>query len=319
VNQISTLPGAAMQAHLVSLRAAPADSLYSLWNKLIKSHAAASMLLLWCLWTIATLGHVILSKRLLNESGLSSLEVTVAQLAAGTCVLLLHAAASSWAKQPHPSLQPVLVAAALASHPGCAWLLAALHAAGAWAALYPIRTLAVPLVQSMKASETLMTAAGCVALLGSAYRPNPLQGVMLVGITVGLGVATGASLAGGRRSVVAVALGGSLCVVLRNILSKRFPLEGYALIAWLTVGGLLCVLPLYAVHLATGTNLLGTTVLQGPGALVVLTGVLHWSYNALSCVVLAMVTQPTSHSVMKAAQRLAVVMGAIGYFRQDIR
>jgi hypothetical protein len=108
---------------------------------------------------------------------------------------------------------------------------------------------------------------------------------MLFGISVGLALATGASLAGQQWWAVAVALGGSLCVVMRNVLSKRFPLEGCALVAWMTVGGLICVPPLYALHLAPiGTGgLLAMPLLLRPGAqLVGLTGLLHWLYNALS-------------------------------------
>jgi hypothetical protein len=278
----------------------------------IMSSAAVWLLLLWFAWTSATFLWAIASKRLLSEDGLSPFEVTAAELTIGSCAVLAHAMASSWRKQPHSSsLQ--LVAAALASHPGCAWLLAALHAAGSWATLHAMGTLTVPLVQSMKASETLMTAAGCMALLGGAYSPNPLQALLLVGITVGLGVATGASLVWERWSVVAVALAGSLCVVLRNVLSKRFPLEGYALNAWLTVGGALLCMPVHLTTLRT-TSLLGSEV-----QLVVYTGMLHFTYNALSCVVLARVTRPTTHSVMKAAQRLAVVVAAMVYFRQDTR
>jgi hypothetical protein len=214
----------------------------------------------------------------------------------------------------------VWVTDVLASHPAHAWLLAALHAGGTWAALHAVSALPVPLLQSMKATETLMTAAGCMLLLGSAYQPNAVQVVMLFGISVSLALATGASLVGEQWLVMAVALSGSLCVVMRNVLSKQFPLQGYALVAWMTVGGLICVLPLYALHLASVGigGLLATTLLLRPVAqLMGLTGLLHWLYNALSCVVLSMVSQPTTHSVMKAAQRAAVVAGTLVYYPHE--
>jgi hypothetical protein len=236
---------------------------------------------LWCVWTLTTLAHSVLAQRLLRAYALSSVEVAAAELLLGSTAVLVHAAGS---KQ---RLQPVMVA--VCSQPGTAWLLAVLHAAGSWATLHAMTSLTVPLVQSFKASETLLTSLACMLLLGATYRPTYFQVLMLVGITVGLAVATGASLAGGRWTKVAVALGGSLCVVLRNVLSKRLPeLYGVALNAWLTVGGLICMIPPYAVLLATeGTGLLATKPTVWTGAqlevlVVVLaaTGMLHWAYNA---------------------------------------
>ena len=234
---------------------------------------------LWCVWTLTTLGHSVLAQRLLRVHGLSSVDVAAAEFLFGSMAVLVHAAGS---KQ---RLQPVMVA--VFSQPGRAWLLAALHAAGSWATLHAMTSLTVPLVQSFKASETLLTSVACMFLLGATYRPNYFQAVMLLGISVGLAVATGASLAGGRWSTVAVALGGSLCVVLRNVLSKRLPeLYGVALNAWLTVGGLICMMPPCAVRLATGQGLLATTTVSTGAQLQVLvlglaaTGILHWAYNA---------------------------------------
>ena len=167
----------------------------------------------------------------------------------------------------------------------------------------------------------------------------------------GLALATQAELSWDVWSV-AVGLGGSACVQLRNVLSKPFPLQvrgydglaachcgaggrwllllrteacvahlqGYHLHQFLAAGSSVVTIPLFAarqVLCATSSDGWlrwdGATALSLAGA-----GALYFVYTALSLLVLGRVS-PTSHAVLKSCQRLVVVVAALVYTQSHPR